>query len=82
MSHLNEQSLLARALFAAAGLAVQDMNAVARVRQPAPTAPEPEPVDDFDFESSDSCQCNAVRHPPCSWCTSDDNPLNAEGGNT
>lgn len=31
-----------------------------------------------DIEPMTSCQCNVVSHPPCSWCTSADNPLNAE----
>lgn len=33
---------------------------------------------DLGLELPDGCRCGSVAHPPCSWCTSDANPLNVE----
>lgn len=83
MSHLNDQRVMATALFAAAREVVLEIEAEARARQAQrrTPAPEPKPVETTeipDYFPSDSCTCMSSSRPPCSWCTSDDNPLNAE----
>lgn len=87
MSRLNEQRVMATALFAAAAEVAREISAEARARQarrrptPKPNlVPEIEPDDIPDDYEPDTCTCITSRNPPCSWCTSDDNPLNAEDG--
>lgn len=87
MSHLSEQREFFNGLTRAAKQVVQEMNAEAAARRAARPAPRPVKRRDLvpvsvDFEPSESCQCHNRVNPPCSWCTSDDNPLNADGGQT
>lgn len=49
-------------------------------REVAALRKEKTPVDYPErTEPLEACQCHAVRHPPCSYCTSDDNAEDAGG---
>lgn len=85
MSNLNDQRAMATALFAAAAEVAREISAEARARQVRRRPnPKPQPIQTLDVQDipddyvPDTCTCMTSRNPPCSWCTSDDNPLNIE----